>query len=647
MAFTFVGDCVHAREVLDQALLEDPADADALVNAGVIALLQDRPDLARQYWQRMIDADPNSVVARELMAESLILEALQDTYFEPTYFMEAEGLYQEITSLDPANIFAYEGRGSLMQLRADGLLIDSTALAAGDELAVAKSQRSWPLDSARVQEAASIYGDAIDAYRIVASELDPNSPVAAVDVAEAYVARQQLLYSSVVGSVLSGETNPDQAALGEQILGDAEQIHRWTQAVFDSPNASRLDRLRAWAALTESLDREWGWFAFIEQDEDHAAKLEREYRAAVDSAVAFIEKGAIESVDEFLPIRIVYFKANFITGQLDGDPAAASEYMDRIQDLGMQESQLRSEGITHYTTFCTEKRKQQEATTLLQGADLEGAREHYEAALEANPEHLESLLGYGRLLWQSGDIEGATEQATMATRLASERPEGWIELAVYRLGAGDTSGSAEAVEQLGSSLESQPAQEQMHVVGTLIQQLQSLLDDQPALAADIAHIVNPIAGILDAMPSEQHPSYQYPALLRELGTLSLYADAPAEAEPLFRRSIQLDPHTPATHARLVVSLVAQNKDATLEIDASLDEINGAYWDSVYGYEDVAVRRKMMLDEVSRYVEAFPDREAIVEPFVSAIEREGENVPPTGDVGMGAVFTGAPQGYATF
>jgi class 3 adenylate cyclase/tetratricopeptide (TPR) repeat protein len=643
-AYTFIGDCTQARAVLDQALAWEPTDIDALTNSGIIALLQDRPDLARSYWQRLIDAYPNNVLAREAIAQMLTLSGVHDMYFEPAYLIEAESYYREIISIDPANVFAHRALASLASLRAEAFTIDSTALAAGDDLSVAKSQRGWTLDPERRQAASDVRATVIDTYRLIASELQPDSPEAAVEVAESYLAREQLLYAALMDPALAGQDNPESAPLGEQILADAEQVHVWTDRVFDNADASRLDLIRAWAARVESLEREWGWYSFFAADEAKASETERLHRDAVAEAIEFIEKEPVSSIDEIGPMRIIYFKAMFIEGTLDQDTEAADAYMAKIQQLSMREFQERDEGISHYTTFCTEKREQTEASAMLERGDLTGARMHFEAALEANPEHIESLAGYGRALYRDGDLDGAISQVSKATQVAPEMPAPWIDLTLYHLAGGDTPSALTSLDRFLEVVAQRPAQECMHWLLQAIEQLDSLIEERPERMPEVTETLDPLSQALDDMTPEELGSYQYPQLYAELGQLALFADAASRAEPLFRRSLEIDPHQPVAQTDLVLALLAQDEDATAEMEVAIEEVADPYWSRVYDFENPERLRTMMDSEVSRYLEVFPQRASAVEPLVSAIQQADENPRESGTGVEGSVFTSATHGF---
>ena len=617
-ARVFIGDCAGAQKALDAALVVDPNDIDTLVNSGVIAMFQDRPDLARAYWQRISDAHPNSITGRQLIAQSYALSGLQERYYEPAYMEESEHYYLQVIQLDPTNLDAHEALVGIEMLRASGLMIDSTALVDDDDVSVSRSQYEWKLDPDRRQAVLDIYADVIDQQRLIASELEPDSAEAEVAVAETYFARQDLIYWSLVGPMFKGESVDGSDDLGKQMLADAEQVREWTSQVFDNPNATRLDTLRAWAALSHSQQEEWGWYAFVKQDEAKAAEIEAVYRQTVDDAMAFIGPDPTATTDEVGPIRMVYFQAMFITQALDENPDGATEYDQAINELTQQEQSSRKEGINHVLTSCNERREQVAGDSALAKGDIAGAKEHYQQALDANPAHVPSLQGMAAALYQDGDIDGAIEQVTAATTVAPDMPGPWIDLAVYQTVAGDTDAATTSIDRFLDLAGQRPAQERMSQIGDAIDRIETIVKDHPDATPGALDLIGRIHDFLDGMEPEPLASYQYPILYARLGEVALYADHAEAAEPLFDKAIELDPHQSVVRAQLAIALLAQGEDATDAVNAAVTEATDPYWSNVIGYEDASARITSMEQEIERYTDAYPDRRDALEPFLSSL-----------------------------
>jgi class 3 adenylate cyclase/tetratricopeptide (TPR) repeat protein len=640
----FMGDCTGAHTTLEEALQIDPGNAQALINAGIVALSQGRPDVAREYWQRIIDQEPNDVAARQLIAESLVLNGLEDSFFEPAYLLEAERLFREIIALDPTNLYAHETIAELATLRGETMTIDSTALSANDSLTVSRSQAEWPSDPTRRQAAIDTYAIVIEERRVLASELQPDNPSAQVAVAEAYFKRQRLLYSAL-GSVISDSDSMSDSTktMGEQILADATQIREWTDRALANPSASRLDQIRAWSVRAESLEREWGWHLFFAGDEVKAKDLEQEYRQAVKDGIAVGEAQPIESTDEIAPLRTIYFKALFISQAMDQDDDAAATYGRKIGDLTTREQSERTEGITHYSTFCTEEREQEAGDALLAKGDVEGARAHYEAALAANPAHLDSLLSFATLHYEQGDIQAAIASTSSATETAPNSAEAWADLALYQLVAADTVARDAAYDQFLTVAAQRPPHERMATIRDVVADLWVVLENHPDQVSQFGDVIPRLRDSLDRMATDSTGTYQYPALYAELGRLALYADQASLAEPLLRQSLALDPHLPVAHADLVMSVLVQGRDASKEIETAFNEAEDPTWLNIIDFDPDQVLT-MMQQEASRYGNAFKDRKETIESFTSAIPEERKRQEEKRRGLEGNVYTSPTYGY---
>lgn len=617
----FAGDCAGAMRVLNSAIALDPADSQALMNAGIISLSQQRPDLAQGYWQNIIQHHPQDIEARQILASASVLQGLGADYFEPAYLMQAETYEREIIGLDPANLYAHEALASLAALRASATIMDSTALTTNDAFSVAKSQYAWPLVPARRQAALDDYQAIIDERRLIANELQPGDVTAQVEVAEAYLQRQMLNFSVVVNLVISGQDNPDFAAMGEQILADATQINHWTDRVLANPGATRLERIRAWAARLEASEREWSWYAYFGDDAAKAADLEARHRGSIERAVKFVESEPVGSVDEIAPARIIYYKALFITQFVDGDATAGAELQGKIDDLTQKEHDLRKQDAVHYATFCTEERELQAANDLLATDDTTGAQAHLDLALAANPQHVATLRAYGKLLYQAGDLTGAIARATAATDAAPDLPGAWIDLTVYSMAAGDATTGMAAFDHLAQLSSGRPAQATLAALNSLISQLSDLTGKYPKSLPDAIQLTSRIGLALDGMSAGDTGNYQYPQAYASLGKFLLAADQPAQAEPLLRRSLELDPHQFDAAAELAISVLVQQRDATNEVSKLIAEVEDPFWSQVIGYDNPDHNLKRIQRVIDWYLKQFPDREATLEPLSAKIDAE--------------------------
>ncbi len=652
-ARVLIGDCDTAVDSLTQALTLDPENLDAYTNVGIVYLLQGRPDLAAESWRQIVALHPEDISARMLLANILVQQGIGQDYFEPLLFLEAEDLYREVIRLDPTNDAAHEEIAELAEIRAQGAMLDSTALVVGDDLSVEKSLVLWPQDEERRDQALAAYDLMIEMQRILASELRPGDPLAQAAVAAAYAERQGLNYGLLLSqpspeeaeepaetgtpaaTPLAGGATPIAAGtpsaeepttvdlIGEDVLADAAQIREWTDKVLANPSASRMAQLEAWAARVRSFERVWAWYYIFDGDEAKATEAEEEYRAAIEEALAYGDGEPIGAIDEIAPLRLIYFSAQIFSSFLDGDSAAVADLDEKIEDLTTREMAERSEGIDHLTTYCTETQETDAGDIALDSGDEDAALEHYEAAIAANPDHALALLGAGRVLFAGDDLPGAIERAEAATRAAPDNPATWADLGLYRLAEGDSDAANAAYAQYFTVLGAQHPQQWMASVNTTLSGIESLLDDEPGVAPQVATVLPGFAGFLEGNAGTDSGSLQYPALYATVGTIALRAGAPAEAEAWLRTALELDPHLPAAHAALVLAVVAQDRDATAEIDGALAEANDPLWPSTTSYAPDQVL-SMMEREAESLKEFAGDGQGL-DDFLSALEDAQEEL----------------------
>ncbi|MCC6790841.1 MAG: hypothetical protein IT336_04100, partial [Thermomicrobiales bacterium] len=571
----FLGDCVGALAALDRALALQPDNANALTNVSIISLSQGRPDLTIEALRRIVELRPDDVGARMLLADALMLQAVADGYFEPAYARESEAMFREVIALDPTNEMAYERISGIEELLAQGAMLDTTALVAGDLLTTEKSQVLWRSDPAQQAAVIDALSVMIETRRVLASELDRDDAASQAAVADAYAQRQGFVYGVILARVLPADPaapvpaaspvaagdDPIDSAL---ILSDAAEIREWTDRVLADPNASHAATLLAWSARVSSFERVWSWYTFIEPDAAMSATTEQEYRDAVAAAVAFGEAQPV-SLDEIPDLRLIYYSAMLLYGVLDGDPEEQLAYFTKIQEMTEREQSERVETTTHLATFC---REVQETEAGAVAADAATALPRYEAALSINPSHVTALLGAADAQFALGDVPGAAARAEAATQLMPAQPAGWGKLAVYRLAAGDQAGADAAFAQFLATVPGQRPQERMATIRAAIADLDGLLTSHPEWAPAIVALLGQTAAYLDGMSADGAATYQYPALYAALGRLAIVADAPAAAEPWLRRALELDPYQPMAHADLVIAVTAQGRDAATAIAAA-------------------------------------------------------------------------------
>jgi hypothetical protein len=164
----------------------------------------------------------------------------------------------------------------------------------------------------------------------------------------------------------------------------------------------------------------------------------------------------------------------------------------------------------------------------------------------------------------------------------------------------------------------------MATLAKTIDGLERLMEQRPELTAGIVEVLPRFSGFLDGMAADGTGTYQYPELYVRLGKIALYADQAPLAEPLFRRSIELDPHLPTAHANLVIAILVQKREAGKEIETAFAEAGDPFWSGVAEHDDPNVLLTMMEDEASAYVDRFPDRATTIQGFTSLIPAERDN-----------------------
>lgn len=95
----------------------------------------------------------------------------------------------------------------------------------------------------------------------------------------------------------------------------------------------------------------------------------------------------------------------------------------------------------------------QRAGRLYRDGDLAAAREHFQAAVQADPTHVPARVGLGETALAQGDTRVAVQAYEAATRHDPESAEAWTGLGRARIAAGD---EAEAREALERALELDP-----------------------------------------------------------------------------------------------------------------------------------------------------------------------------------------------
>lgn len=621
----FAGDCVGALTVAERVIAVDPTSSDAYIGASGIAMFQGRPDLAEEYVRRLLQAHPDDVRGRDQLAAFYWARVISaGAYYDPTLIDAAEQLYRETLAIDPTNLTALNLLADASAWRASGYVIDLTALLADDTLTVAKSQVAWSQDPARVDAALAAYGVAIDQRRVIAVELGHGAIDDELDLADAYLSRQKLLYDALTDRFGQG-MDDDMRADGEQLLADAAEIRRWTaRAIAGGDGVTRLQQLRGWALLMQSIDREWGWYSFFAQDPAKVDAVEAEFSGAFAAALALVESAPLKTPDELGVGAQVYFSGALLATLIENDPDKGAAYQQKALELARQEQEARSRSTSNFETICAEERERRAGAAAERAGNLEEAAERYAAALALNPNHLPTLLDAASLATRRDDPATAAMHAEAAVKLDPRNAAAWSQLAIATLILGDGTRSDTAWERFLEVAATYSPQKRMFTLSTAVRDLTALVEAHPELSASVAGRIQPLVAATEPLEDEAADTYQMPALYAAIGRLALWAAAPEQAEPLFAKSLEHDPHQPTARAWLALAAIARGRDAAPEIELAIAETRDPFWSGTYIYDGPTLL-DMLEAEIDAFVAHFPHRSADVQDFRDAIAAEREHL----------------------
>jgi hypothetical protein len=493
-----------------------------------------------------------------------------------------------------------------------------TALMANDQFAIAKSQSLWVIDPTRHQAAIAAYTDEIEQRRVLADELQPGNLDAQLALASAYYQRERTNYDLLYPKLAGGHSELQLDS--DQFLADAAALHKaLTQTLANDSGATRLQRLEAWQLLLQSLNREWGWQEFYLQDQAQAATLADQFKNAALQAVAEVEASPLTDSDQQSVAAQIYLMRQLEAQIIENDTAAAAAAQAKFQQLYAQSNGSEQAGTAHAQTLCGEERERVAGQAAAGKGDWAGAQQHDEAALALNPQHVPSLRDLSYARYKQGDVAGAIANAQQATQLAPNDITAWTQLAFYGTAANDAATRDAAWRQVITLATQLPTDERMARLAAGVADLDVLAQQAPHAASALA-VVAPFEAAITALPDDAHATHQYPQLLSNLARVALLAGDAPTAERLARASLATDPHQPAAEARLALAVLAQGHDASAAIAAATAEVKDPLWESSSITASDIV--KAMTDEVSAYLQRFPDAAASVQPLQSALDGAG-------------------------
>ncbi|MDQ3548771.1 MAG: tetratricopeptide repeat protein [Chloroflexota bacterium] len=624
------GDCFGALAATDRALDANPDDLDALILVSTLQLIQGRSDLAEAAIDRAIAARPDAITPRDIAGLTRLWRGISNpTYFEPVYIANAEERYRELLEVNPTNVNAHRQIGDLAKMRSDAYLIDSTAVVIGDEVNTTKSNTLWKLDPDHHNSAVDTLGQAIEEYRIVAYELDPDNLGARMALAALYVERMELLYYYL--PVL--QEQGDQATVERYLARIGEDMTRVREATdalrADDTTAPRVRVIEAWSHFILAMEYETTRIVIYETDvsdadttdDERAEAILAEWTAEIDRGLAVIETAPLDGPDEKYAASFVYFKKALIhLFNSETDAAQAPQAM--FFSLQAEVRDYYRERSGHNQTLCSDMREVERGDELSASGSYGAAAGAYRAALELNPENPHALHGLADVLFQEGDTAGAIDAARQATDVYPGHALTWARLGLYGLAAGDGQGRDEAYGRFLDIIAERPSQERMALLKQAIADVQELVREQPGLSEAAMDVLPDMRGFLDEI-SDAGDAYQYPQLYSELGELALLAGDAPTAEELLRQGQERDTHQPLAKVWLALAVLVQGDGADDEMRALTDELNDPIWEEAvsieaFGRDDLV---KLVQAEVAGYLAVHPEHADAVDPLAQELERQ--------------------------
>ena len=609
-ATLMAGDCVGAADAVSAALALDPTSVDARINAAAIAQFQGLLPESRAYLEEVVELNPDDIRAVDQLGLSYLLQAIdiEHEIFEPTYLEASDSYFATAIAADPDSVLAYNSLAENATWRGSDALLDLNALLAGDDVIVAGRQVLWLQDPHQQATAIAAFTDAIERQRIVARELTPGDPAAAIQLAGAYAERMRVRANALIYRQDDIGT-PDLNRFGEQMLADAGEVAELARGVLADPDSPYGERLRATALLLEALNWSWNWSYFYDGDQLVAAETAAALRDEIEAAHTLLDQGVPQTQADANAIRAIYFEEYRYAAliMLDNEQAAAAAAArDSVQDPPVPDSAL-------LRSVCFEERSRLAGDAALEAGDVTAARDYYTAALAANPSHEPAIEGLVVADLLEADLEAALENARRATEASPGTPTAWSALAVMAALNAESDVRDEALATFVERIESHPPNERVRLIGNAIELLQAILEFRPADAANLAGATAPLLTALDEVSAEPVP----PSLSTSyghLGRFALMAGDPEMAVVALERAIELYEHDPIAKLDLALALLAQDQDASGALDAATTEIGDPIWaTATVGRADLVTR---MRDEVATVTEI---RGIETDPFQPAID----------------------------
>jgi tetratricopeptide (TPR) repeat protein len=608
------GDCVGSADAIRKALAIEPDNVDARINAAAVAYFQGLDDESRAYLESVTLLAPDDIRIIEQLGLSYLAQAIrpESLLFEPAYLDDSARYFATAVAIDPHSVFAYDSLAEVSSWNGSSALLDLSGLFAEDDVVTAGRQVLWAQDPARQATAIASYSRAIHDKRIVAGELKPNNPSAAVQLAGAYAERMRVRANALIYQRDEIGTR-ELTRFGEQMLDDAGQVILITRDVLEHPDAAYGDQLQATALLLEALNWSWNWHYLYASDQVSSSETGASLREAISAATELLDRGVPQSTADADAMRAIYFEqyryASLVL--LDSEQAAAAAAArDSVQNPPTPDASL-------LRSLCFEERSSLAGDAAFQTGDLERAREHYEAALDVNRAHEPAIEGLVAISLMNGDLEEAFDHARRATEVAPSVPTAWSALAAAATLVDDEETRDEAFDEFVARIAELPQNERVNQLRATIDLFDSLAQLRPVDSGKLGAA----APLLFDVMTQSDIDSDVPALptaLAKLGHFALITGDPEAAERSLARSVELYPYNPVASLNLALARIALDQNPSEVIESTIAVLSDPIWSTATVSQAELFTR--LREEVSLIASTLSIDDPALEPINAALDQ---------------------------
>jgi Tfp pilus assembly protein PilF len=630
-----MGDCVGAIEKATRALDFAPDNPDALYTLAFALAGQGETDRAAAILAGIADRDPTNIRVRQELAALWLTAAATSDGSAAAALGQTDRYAAEVLE----GLFDLDYRSLVTRAAASGL--SGTASwqglgppSPGNQIASMLGSDRALRDPAAIARAIAAYDEEIASWRTVVSDVRSDSIDAKLALAAAIVARlrleQALLFERDLANdatVQAATPIPSDPAEVGNLAGDVRTLT--ARVLAPDAGATRLQRLHAWNTMIATLAGEYDRLRYGDTAAGVPPELRTEYGASVAGAVAeigpidfaAIDAATIATSDEVRIVADILFQAQIYAMFVEPDGDVAREYDGQWRMLAGRLDGTDARGLRDLRAArCDEERFRVVAWLRDNGqkadADVAAA---YERALAVNPAYVPALLDYAASLFDrhEDDAGPPAELARRATEADASNPDAWAALAIYSLATGQDAGAA--FQSFVDAAGAQPLDQRLQTLGSQFDLIRIAVFRRPDIAAGVASALPLFESAVAALPASADTTARAARVTTALAWLALVAGDPATAERLERQSLTADPRQPRARAVLALAVLAQGRDAGLEIDAAVAEIDDPTWEAaLVDRSFVAAEMVQAVRAYRRLVDDDPALAALLQPFLDAL-----------------------------